>query len=467
MAQLPQTHGPSKRPNILIIYPDQMRADAMGCAGNECLKTPNLNRLAVEGVRFTNAFTSFPLCSPFRASLFTGKYAHSNGQFGNHYPIPLSQDFLAEILRDSGYRTGYVGKWHLDGGVKPGFVPPGERRLGFDHFVGFNRGHFYFQSIYYRDTAQPYHCPRYEPDYQTDHLIEFMESCVHGGDGRPFLAMVCFGPPHGPIIAPPYYERLYRPDEVPIRGNVPSDGKSQQRARNFTAGYYGLVANVDHNVGRILDWLDRKGLADDTVVVFLSDHGDMAGEHGKYGKKTAYEASMRVPLIVRYPKRFAAGRTVSSLVDVSVDTMPTLLELCGLAVPDAVQGTSFLSLLDGDGGSTRGEVYYEIIGERGGPERFPVPERGVRTAEWLYVRTKQAPKTLFDLCRDPLEMNNLAGDPQYRGVVKDLDGLLREHMQRTDDDWAIEAKFPPPNFMTHQEGAENARRLLRQAIIEP
>ena len=455
-----------KRPNILIIYPDQMRADVMGCAGNTCIKTPNIDRLAVEGVRFENAFTSFPLCSPFRASLFTGKYAHSNGQFANHYPIPLGQDFLAEILRDNGYQTGYIGKWHLDGGIKPGFVPPGKRRLGFDHFVGFNRGHYYFGSIYYRGTEQPYHCPRYEPDYQTDHLIEFMESCTQTPDEKPFFAMICFGTPHPPVIAPPYYQNLYSPEEVPIRANVPSDPKSQERARKFLAAYYGLVANADHNIGRILDWLDKAGVADDTVVILLSDHSEMSGELGCYGKKIAYDSSMRVPFIVRYPRRFPAGHIASSLADVSVDTMPTLLELLDLPIPDAVQGTSCLSLLDGGSKAIRDEVYYEIIMEKEGPERVPVPERGVRTLDWLYVRTEDSPKMLFDLQNDPLEMNNLVNDSKYSGVIQKLDGLLREQMAHTDDDWSIEAKFPPPNFMVHGEGDKNTKRLLKEAIIE-
>ena len=458
--------GDKKRPNILVIYPDQMRTDVMGCAGNPCIKTPNIDRLAMEGVRFENAFTSFPLCSPFRASLFTGKYAHSNGQFANHYPIPLGQDFLAEILRDSGYQTGYIGKWHLNGGIKPGFVPPGDRRLGFEHFVGFNRGHFYFNSIYYRDTEQPYHSPRYEPDFQTDHLIEFMDSCTQTDDEKPFFAMVCLGIPHPPLVAPPYYRDLYSPDEVPVRDNVPSDPEAQTKARNFLAGYYGLVANVDHNVGKVLDWLDKRGLADDTLVILLSDHGEMAGEHGMSGKKNPYDNSMRVPLIVRYPRRFSAGHVTSSMVDVSVDTMPTLLEICDLPIPDAVQGMSYLSLLDGRQDSARSEVYYEIIMEREGPERFPVPERGVRTPEWLYVRTKDSPKMLFDLRTDPLEMNNLVGESRYNDTIRRFDRLLMEHMARTDDDWAIEAKFPPPDFMTHEEGAIHTKKVLEEAIIE-
>jgi len=456
------------RPNILIIYPDQMRADVMGCAGNSRIKTPNLDRLALEGARFANAFTSFPLCSPFRASLFTGKYAHSNGQYANHFPIPipLGQDFLPQILRDNGYRTGYIGKWHLNGGPKPGFVPPGERRLGFEHFVGFNRGHFYFNAIYYRETDQPYHCARYEPDFQTDHLIEFMQSCVDAPDERPFLALVCFGPPHGPLVAPPYYDGLYRPDEVPVRPNTPGEPDKLKRARSFLAKYYGLVANVDHNVGRILNWLDAKGIADDTVVVLVSDHGDMAGEHGLYGKKVPYDSSMRVPLIVRYPKRFAAGHVVSSLVDASVDTMPTLLELCGVPVPDGVQGRSYLSLLDGGSEPARSEVYYEVIMQREGPERFPRPERGVRTLDWLYVRTKDRPKMLFNLRDDPYEMCNLIDGGGHERTIAELDRLLCGHMERTGDDWGIEAKFPPPDFVTHEEGARRLEQLLRTAIVE-
>ncbi len=454
-----------RRPNLVIIYPDQMRADAMSCAGAARLKTPHIDRLAIEGARFENAFVSFPLCSPFRASLFTGKYAHAHGVCANHFPIPLGQDFLPQILRDAGYRTGYIGKWHLDGGAKPGFVPPGERRLGFEHFVGFNRGHFYFDSIYFRDTDQPYHCDRYEPDFQTDHLIEFMESCVQDDPSRPFFAMVCFGPPHGPIQSPLSFRDLYRPEETAPRANTPEE--LLPRAREFLAGYYGMMADVDYNVGRILNWLDRRGLADDTIVVLLSDHGDMAGEHGRWGKKCAYDASMRVPLLIRYPGRIKPMRAITHLVDASVDVMPTLLELCGLSPPDAVQGFSFLSLLDGDPTPTRTKAYFEICKQSEGPERFPTPQRGVRTLDWLYVRTPDEPLLLFDLRNDPLEQNNLVNAPRYADVQDHLDRRLAAHMLDTDDDWDIEAEFPPPDFVTHEQGARNARELLKRAVVEP
>ena len=137
----------SKRPNILLIYPDQMRYDAMGCAGNQVIKTPQIDRLSAEGVHFAEAYSGYPICCPFRASVLTGKYAQNHGMVQNHFPLRGDQTFLADVLKSNGYRTGYVGKWHLEGGPKPGFVPP-DRRFGFEHFVGFNRGHDYLSSIY-------------------------------------------------------------------------------------------------------------------------------------------------------------------------------------------------------------------------------------------------------------------------------------------------------------------------------
>jgi arylsulfatase A-like enzyme len=397
----------------------------------------------------------------------TGKYAHSTGMHANHYPIPLGRDFLAEVFRDAGYRTGYVGKWHLDGGIKHGFVPPGERRLGFDYFVGFNRGHSYLRSIYYYDTDQPYTSRRYEPDYQTDHLIRFMDRCASGSQLQPFLAMICYGLPHPPLIAPQYYLGLYSPEEVSVAANVPDDPESQQHARDFLAKYYGLVSCVDNNIGRVLAWLDAQELLDDTLVMVVSDHGDLLGEHGRYGKKTFYRNSMQVPMIVRYPRQFDGGTVVDSLVDPSVDTMPTLLELCGISIPESVQGSSYLSLLRGGTDPTRDAIYYEILMEREGPEKFPIPERGVRTKEWLYVRRSDGPTHLFDLVADPLELRNLVDNTAYQQRIGELDAMLMSHMQSTGDRWDIEAIFPPPDYQTHAEGAEHAAKLLQKAIVEP
>ena len=292
-----------------------------------------------------------------------------------------------------------------------------------------------------------------------------MDDCWREGSDLPFLAMICYGIPHPPLVAPAHYLNLYSPEEVPITGAVPPEGEG--RARDFLARYYGLISQVDHNVGRVLDWLDAKGLAEDTLVLFVSDHGDMAGEHGRYGKKTFHEGSMRVPLLVRHSRRFPAGHVVGSLVDPAVDTMPTLLELCDIPVPDQVQGQSYAPLLEGGTEPIRGAVHYEICKEEEGPEAYPVPERGVRTLDWLYVRTEEEPIALYDLNRDPLEMRDLVESRDHRDVAAQLDGALRDHMERTGDDWAVAAVFPPEGFQTHADGDRYARELYDRAIVEP
>lgn len=487
-----------KRPNVIIIYPDELRADAIGCSGNAVIKTPYFDRLANEGVRFEKAFTSFPLCTPFRSSLFTGKYAHSTGCYANHLPINFDQTFLPQTLKDNGYQTGYVGKWHLDGGSKPGFVPS-DRRLGFDHFIGFNRGHYYMNSIYFKNSDQPYHCPRYEPDFQTEHLIEFMENALETDPQKPFFGFICYGAPHFPMHMPEHYKNLYSPEEIPLppgtsdpemqrkviaelsENDFPlasgswGEGtehhgqlESEQDVREYMAMYYGMIANVDHNIGRILNWLDKKGIANDTIVIVVSDHGDMAGQHGYYcrTKKTAYSAAAQVPLLIRYPDRFQKNKVVNSLVDASVDIMPTILETLDLAIPDAVHGKSFLSLLDGSAEATRDAVMYEIIKQTSGEERFPIPERGIRTEKFLYVRTEKRSKLLIDLVNDPFELNNLVTDPNYIEIISDFDRRIEQHMEETNDRWDIEAIVPPSDYTSHEEGMRQLEDLHARAIVE-
>ena len=485
------------RPNILIIYADQMRYDATGCSGNPDVKTPYLDRMAEEGVMFDNAYVSYPLCTPFRASFLTGKYAHSTGVYSNHFPIdPDRQSTLAPILADAGYGTGYIGKWHLYGGPKPGFVPPGPNRLGFRHFVGYNRGHAYMDAVFYRDTDQPFRCRRYEPDFQTDHAIEHMASVLDRGQG-PFLTYLCYGPPHYPMNMPEYLRTMYDPNKIAlphgtpdpeaqrafireqvsydydgnaelmerskIAGKLPGDVETEEDIRSFTAEYYAMISNVDHNVGVLLNWLESRGALEDTIVVFLSDHGDMLGQHGRFcgWKRSAYKAATHVPFFVRYPARFGAGRRVGSLVDIAVDTMPTLLEILGLDGPEDMQGKSYLSVLEDDT-PARDAVMYELMkqskGKRG--QRHPKPERGIRTEDWLYVRKPDKAVLLVDQANDPLEQDNLVDDPAYSAIRSELDRRVMDHMSATEDGWDLEMHWPPRDFMSHEE----AHVFLREAI---
>lgn len=490
----------SSRPNILIIYPDQMRSDMMGCAGNPVLKTPNLDRLAREGVHFEQAYVSYPICSPFRASVLTGKYAQGHGMIQNHFPLRADQTFLPELLRAAGYRTFYVGKWHLEGGPKPGFVPP-HRRFGFESFLGFNRGHEYLQSIYYDAAGLPCHSKRYEPDYQTDQMIDFIVDASAREDGKPFLGYISYGPPHFPMNMPEYLRSLYKPEEIPLPVGVPDPGlqeetqrrrnedycggdprarqtshaghgkkspgepESESEIREFIAEYYGMIHNIDHNVGRLLNRLDALGIAERTLVVFLSDHGDMLGQHGSFCgiKCEPYRAAMQVPLIVRYPERFAGANKTQAMVDVGVDLMPTLLDLCGLPRPNEIHGRSYLDVLDGAASRARDAIWYQVFAQKGGnPGEFaPYAQRGVRTRDWLYVRHKDRRVILHDLRADYCEQINLVGDKRHEPLMDELDARIQAHMQASGDDWNMAADFPPPDFLTHAE----AKILLEQELL--
>lgn len=451
------------QPNVLIIYPDQMRADCMSAAGHPLLKTPGLDRLAREGVRFTQAYTSYPLCCPFRASLFTGKYATSHGMVANHYPIALGQTFLPQVMRDHGYATCWVGKWHLNGGRKHDYVPP-EYRLGFERFIGFSRGHAYLSPIYYRDDdPTPYRSDMFEPELQTGQLCDFIDDALR--EGRPFFAGIGYGPPHVPVEqAPEAYRTLFSPDEVPLSSLVPPE--RAQEARAFTAMYWGMIAAVDHQVQRILNHLQHRLALDNTMVILVSDHGDMCYEHGLTGKKIFYRGSMQVPFLIRYPT-YGHGRTVTQPADPGVSIMPTILEACGIAPPEGMDGQSLHTLLArGEDGRLNDFIFYQIPREAEGPERHPYPERGLRTAQWLYVERCGVPMALFNEERDPEERFNLAFHAGYYGQIDRLHQQLGSVMARYHDSWSIHADFPPANFQTHEEGRIYNEVIYRNAARE-
>lgn len=492
------------RPNILCVYVDQLREDALGCTGNQLIRTPNFDRVAREGVRFSEAYVSTPLCTPFRGSFMTGRYAHAAGVHANHFPIKTDQTFLAHRLSNAGYATGYIGKWHLYGGPKPGFVPPGPDRCGFETFVGFNRGHEYDRSIFYYEDEQPYHCPRHEPDYQTDQAIDHMRRVSEAGD-RPFFTYLCLGPPHHPMKIPDHWKYLYRPEEVPLPKGVPDpelqrkvqgniiaqdfggdptkadhshndkreipagEPETEEDIRRYIAEYYGMIANVDWNIGRLLDWLDASGNAENTFVLVFSDHGDMFGQHGYYcgHKRLAYRGSMHVPVLVRHPGHVPPGTVCDALIDLSVDALPTLLDVAGQETPTDIHGRSFTQLAAGERSAlTNDAIFYQLMLQTGGLEGDVHPRslRGRRDKNWLYVRDKLGPQMLFDLRTDPDEEVNLVANPAFSGVLAELDAWVLAKMDETGDDWDQEHPFPPPNFVTHQDAARLHGATLQQAV---
>ena len=313
---------------------------------------------------------------------------------------------------------------------------------------------------------------------------------ARASDG-PFLTYVSFGPPHPPISqTPQHWRRMYDPERLALpkgaenpRFKKPRKEKdgggegrepdpaigNERRFREFLCGYYGLISSVDFNVGRLLNWLDANSLAESTIVMFLSDHGEMMGQHGSHvrSKNEAYRASAQVPLLVRHPGRFAAGKRVNSLVDVAVDTMPTLLDACGVEAPEGTQGISYLPLLEGGEVPTRDHVQYQRIAYKrksGSGDGKPDPHslRGIRTKDWLYVRNWNGPLLLFDQNEDRDEMANLAHDPARADILAELDGRVRLNMEETGDAWSLAAESNPPGMPTQDEiraSREHARKI--------
>ena len=303
-AALTGCRSETTRPNILVLAPDQFRGMDLGVMGNPDVQTPNMDNLASEGVLLENTFANCPVCCPARGTLLTGRYAHAHGVAVNDAPLPNSEVTIAEILKEDGYRTGFVGKWHLEGGKRlPGFVAPGPRRQGFDYWAANICSHDYWRMQYFRDDPTPIDMPDYSAETFTDEAVEFLAR----ESDQPFCLYLQWGPPHNPYVAPPEYMNLYDPDALTMRDNWKPD--TRLGSRNDIAGYYSAITFIDNEVGRILNVLAESGHRENTIVLLTSDHGDMLGSHGRYLKRKPWEESIRVPGILRYP---AAGRAGSN-----------------------------------------------------------------------------------------------------------------------------------------------------------
>lgn len=433
--------------NVLFLFPDQMRAHAMGCMGNPDVKTPNLDRLASEGVLFRNHFANSPVCCPARAIILTGKYAHKNGMVANDLRLRESETAMSEIFAEAGYRTGFVGKWHLDGGPRqPGWIPPGARRQGFEFWAANEVSHAHFDTHYFRDEPEPIPIETFESEVWTDLGIEFLRQTRD--DPRPFFLTVQMGPPHDPYLAPDEYMAMYDPEDITLRPNFAGDTSDtdlepspyvRTPGRHEIAAYYAMVTAVDDQVGRILDELDELGLRDKTIVIVSSDHGDMLGSHGARLKRKPWEESIRVPGIVRHP-RALSGREPEALFS-HVDMAPTLLSLCGLGVPAEMQGTDLSAVVLGKSESGPDAAYFQIFGPflAGGVESG---WRGIRTSRYMYARTKAEPWVLYDLNEDPYELRNLADDPASAAIRDELESELGRWMERTGDSWSYDWSHP-------------------------
>lgn len=414
------------KPNLIFIFADQFREESLPTRDDDVV-APNLQRLIDAGVTLSRTYSVNPVCTPARASMITGLYPHTHGLITNN--LRLRTDFtpIAQVYRDHGYRTGYIGKWHIDGEERPGFVPPGPRRQGFDYWAAFNRGHFYWNSVYFRDEPEPIRGEGYEPDYQTDLALGFIKEQKE----HPFCLFMSWGPPHTPFYPPEEssdqrWEGL-EPGSIKLRPNVPE--LEEQTAREELAGYNTHITALDHNLGRVLDLLEEQGISDNTILVFTSDHGDMLGSQGVYRKERPLEEAIHIPFILKYPLKVERGLVNEALFH-TVDFMPTLLALSGLDIPEGIQGKDLSqAILRNDPALGPDAVYIE--GKMGEKEEF----RAVRTNRHMLAVQFSGLETayLYDTGEDPYEMNNLAGKPVAEQLERQLRSLLFQLAVETDD----------------------------------
>ena len=410
-----------RRPNLVFVFADQLRAQSVGFMGDAQARTPHLDAAVQQGVVFSNAVSCCPVCTPYRAALLTGRYPLSNGMVLNDVRLPVGETSIAEVFRGAGYQTGYIGKWHLDGPARGGFTPPGPRRQGFDYWAVANCTHDYMHSFYYRDGPQPIWIEGYDADGHTDLALQYIRD--HAAD--PFCLFVSWGPPHDPYDQMPDAYRVFRPEEMELRPNCTAPNREQ------LAGYYSHTTALDRCFGRIVAALEECGLAEDTILVFTSDHGDMLGSQGLIHKQKPWDESIMVPFLLRYPPQVPAGRRTTALLNV-VDLMPTLLSVAGLEVPEVVEGSDLSHIVRGAEGPRPGSAFLQ----HPCPFIEPIPEwRGVRTERYTYIRSLAGPWLLYDNAEDPYQMRNLVDDPARAETQQELEADLQGWLRRTGDDF--------------------------------
>lgn len=443
-----------RRPNVLWIVADQLRFHALGCNGDPNVATPAIDALAAQGVRCTNAFSHYPVCMPFRAGLMTGQYAHVNGVMRHGDFLDPNARTVAHEFGDAGYRTSYVGKWHLAPESGAALVTPGgwagqdfwvhpRMRGGFQDWFGFNISNNYYETyVCSGDKVDPVRLV----GHQTDALTELSSDYLRGvaadcaAAGRPWFHVVSYESPHpgrggtredGLYPVPDEYRARHAPADLALRPNVPP--ASAADARQQLAGYYRLIEHLDAAIGRLLAALDETGMADDTLVVLLSDHGEMGGSHGLRNKQVPYEESLHVPLVLRWPGRLPAGSTWDHLVS-GVDIGPTTMGLCGVPVPVGLGGVDHAAALLTPGTTPLRDavlVQWEDTRYAFGDH----PYRAVRTRRYTHVVARDERFCLtFDHATDPYELDDLSRSDAAREVRRELDTMLLSELHRVGED---------------------------------
>jgi arylsulfatase A-like enzyme len=457
--------GAERKPNFLFVYTDDQRWDAMGVVQREqgeharfpWFQTPNMDRMAAEGVRFRNAFVTLSLCAPSRAAFLTGRYNHLNGVIDNHTPFPETSVTHATLLGAAGYKTAYIGKWHMDG--------QRGKRPGFDYSASFiGQGRYVDCPIEVNGTPTP--SKGWVDDILTDYAIDYMKQ----NRDKPFSVVVGYKACHGPTDPPERARErfagskargvpnmgvraIYRGEEGAPNARKMAAAESADGV-NINLNYFRCISAADDNLGRLLKALDDLGVADDTVVVFASDNGFYNGEHSLGDKRSAYDESLRIPMIVRGPKLFPKGNALDEMV-LNIDLAPTFLELAGVAVPREMQGKSWVPLLTGKKTDWRqsflAEYFYELSFV-GTPTLVAVRATDAKLIkypghdEWT---------EMFDLVKDPYEIKNLASDPAHKDMLARMNAEFEKQVKATS--YAVPANADKPGSVNERPNGKKGK----------
>jgi len=421
-----------RRPNVLYVFSDMQRATSIGCYGDPNVRTPVLDAFSRQGARFDAAMSNTPVCCPHRACLMTGLYSHHHGVVSNGVNFIRKARGIAEQFRDAGYVTGYSGKWHIPKGYgSEETMPLGFPRDSNRRKIG-KRSHGHYVNVKVRDeSGKEIEKEFYRPTLVTDEAVKFIEEQSKGA--RPWMFFVSWIPPHGPYASPPRYRKHYE-GRLELPPNIPK-GLPEDHARSNLPDYYGMVESLDAEFKRMLDALDRSGVAEDTIVCYSSDHGDMIGSQGYKAKRWPYEESVRIPFLIRYPRRVPAGQVIADPFS-TVDVYPTLAGLAGLKAPEGLDGLDYSPMLTGQNAKPpRDYAFLQMM-----YAYVPWPGwRGLRTREYTYARTVDGPWILFNTAKDPYQMKNLVDDPASQALLKRMDKRLAAVMNETGDSWELKA----------------------------
>lgn len=457
LGSLAATCAAATRPNVLVILTDDQRADALGLGGNKHLKTPNMDRIGSEGVYFKNAFCTTSLCSPSRASILSGLYAHAHGVMNNFTEYPANLRSFPMVLQSAGYDTGYIGKWHMG---EDNDLP----RPGFNWFVTHKGQGKYFDTEFCFNGQKREVVKGYYTTVVTDMAEEFLK---RQRDGKPWCLILGHKASHSFYLPEPKYEKSFERvrvsypetafmlDDKPAwikdrlytwhgiygplfewRKTFPDD--SPEAVKDFeamTRAYWSTLLSVDDSVGRLYELLRQRGELDNTIFVFMGDNGILNGEHGMVDKRTMHEASIRIPLVVRYPVLAPPNQPkVITQQVLTIDMAPSILDLCGAGVLNDIHGRSWVKLVQKGDDAWRTSWFYQYNYEK----QFPYTPnvRGVRTDSWKYVHyphgdgkpDRHLPE-LYNIEFDPEERYNLVRNPKYARVTKELQAELAKQMK--------------------------------------